>query len=317
MTDRMIVILIAVTLDLLLGDPRRFHPVAGIGRLVSLLERFLRRTGMDGYGGGILLVLLVVGTVGGVTGLLTHLAHGAGRPVGLMVEGVTGFFCIAARTLHRESAAVAGHLSHGDLPAARIALSRIVGRDTDGLEEDEIWRGAVETVAENTSDGVIAPLLFILLFGGTGGAVYRAINTLDSMVGYRTERYRRFGWCAARLDDLANLVPSRLTALFIALAAPFCGGSLSRALFVSIRDGRNHSSPNSGYPEAAVAGALGIRLGGANRYFGRVVEKPTIGDPLHPLDRRAWEGAVRLMYGSELILVLLSLGGVLLREGGR
>lgn len=311
MIDRAIVVTAAVILDLLLGDPRWLpHPVAGIGRVIAGSERLLRRAGLDGYGGGILLVLVVLAVGVGVTTLILLAASLMGRGWRLAVESVIGFFCLAARSLHGESRRVEELLAAGDLAGARHALSFIVGRDTESLGEPEIRRAVVETVAENSSDGVIAPLLSLILFGAVGGVAYKCINTLDSMVGYRTERYRRFGWCAARLDDLANLIPSRLTALLISLAAPFCGGSLRRGIAITLRDGQNHSSPNSGYPEAAVAGALGIRLGGANRYHGEVVEKPTIGDPLAPLDHHAWRGAVRLMYGAETILLLLFLGVV-------
>jgi adenosylcobinamide-phosphate synthase len=191
----------------------------------------------------------------------------------------------------------------------------IVGRDTGELGESEIWRGAVETVAENTSDGVVAPLFFLMLGGPLLALAYKAVNTLDSMVGYKNERYLRFGWAAARLDDLLNLVPARLTGILMVLAAPFAGLSSRGAWRIMRRDGRNHSSPNSGIPEAAAAGALGVRLGGANRYFGRTVEKPNIGDPDCPLDERSWRGAVRLMYASEMLLVACWLVWTVLGKG--
>lgn len=308
MIDRPIAVILAVILDRLLGDPRWLpHPVVGIGRVISTGERALRRTGLDGYGGGIILVIVTLLVCVGITTLLLSLAASLGRGWRIAAEGVIGFFSLAARSLHDQSRVVDDHLERGDLPGARHALSQIVGRDTHDLEQHDIRRAAVETVAENSSDGVIAPLLALILFGGVGAIAYKCINTLDSMVGYRSERYLRFGWCAARLDDLANLIPARLTALLIALAAPFCGGSLRGAVVITLRDGRNHLSPNSGYPEAAVAGALGIRLGGSNRYFGELYEKPTIGDPHNPLDHRAWKGAVTLMYRAETILLLIYL----------
>jgi adenosylcobinamide-phosphate synthase len=200
---------------------------------------------------------------------------------------------------------VAAALANGNRPEARKFLSYIVGRDTDNLEEPEIWRGTVETVAENSSDGVMAPLLFLMIGGPIAGLAYKAVNTLDSMVGYKNEQYLLFGRASARCDDLVNYVPARLTGMLLTVAALLPGLSMKNAWRVMRRDGRNHSSPNSGIPEAAAAGALGVQLGGTNYYFGKPVEKPTIGDPLQPLDRAAWQGAVRLMYAAEALLLLL------------
>ena len=294
----------AVLLDLLLGDPRWLpHPVVFIGRFIAGCERLLRRLTLNERLAGLLLVVLTVGGTVVVAGAILHgvaLIHPLAAEV---VGAILGFTCLAARSLHGESAAVADALLRDDLPAARSALAMIVGRDTDGLAPPEIWRGAVETVAENSSDGVIAPLFFLMLGGPLAALAYKAVNTLDSMVGYRNDRYLRFGWAAARLDDLVNLLPARLTGYLMVLVAPLVGLSGRGAWRVMRRDGRNHSSPNSGIPEAAAAGALGVQLGGTNRYFGTPVEKPTIGDPLQPLGEAAWRGAVRLMYGSEALLM--------------
>jgi adenosylcobinamide-phosphate synthase len=307
--DTIVIVPAAVLLDWLLGDPRWLpHPVVLIGRLIAFLERWLRRLVPSERLAGVLLLVLTVGaTVACGWGLLT-LAAWLHPVAGLAVAVLLGWTCLAARSLHRESGLVAVALGRGDLPSARQALSYIVGRDTARLEEPEVWRGAVETVAENTSDGVIAPLFCLMLGGPVLALAYKAVNTLDSMVGYRNDRYLRFGWASARFDDLLNLVPARLTGLLMVLAAPLAGLSLTGAWRTMVRDGRNHSSPNSGIPEAAAAGALGVQLGGANVYFGKPVVKPTIGEPLRPLDRRAWLGAVRLMYGAELLLVAGWLG---------
>ena len=294
----------AVALDLMLGDPRWLpHPVVFIGRLINRLEAVLRGAVANERMAGVLLVLLTVG--GSCTvAYLALLGAAQIHPLGSEVAGmILGYTCLAARSLHRESGRVCAALAAGDLAAARSALAMIVGRDTGELGESEIWRGAVETVAENTSDGVIAPLFFLMLGGPLLALAYKAVNTLDSMVGYKNERYLRFGWAAARLDDLLNLVPARLTGFFMGLAAPLAGLSGRGAWRIMRRDGRNHSSPNSGIPEAAAAGALGVQLGGTNHYFGRPVEKPTIGDPDCQLDERSWRGAVRLMYVSEMLLV--------------
>ncbi|MSM40337.1 MAG: cobalamin biosynthesis protein CobD [Geobacter sp.] len=294
----------AVLLDLLLGDPRWLpHPVVFIGRFIAGCEKLLRRLALNERLAGLLLVVLTVGVTCVVAGSILHgvaLIHPLAAEV---VGAILGFTCLAARSLHAESAAVAGALIRDDLPAARSALSMIVGRDTDGLSPSEIWRGAVETVAENSSDGVIAPLFFLMLGGPLAALAYKAVNTLDSMVGYKNDRYLRFGWAAARLDDLVNLLPARLTGCLMALVAPLVGLSGRGALRVMLRDGRNHSSPNSGIPEAAAAGALGVQLGGTNHYFGKPVEKLTIGDPVQPLGEAAWRGAVRLMYGSGALLM--------------
>jgi adenosylcobinamide-phosphate synthase len=296
----------AVLLDLLLGDPRRLpHPVVGIGRTISALERLLRRLVKDELLGGVLLLVGVVGTTWLLAFFLLKGAYAVNHYLGVAVAAWLSYTCLAARSLHHESKLVADRLAAGDLEGARGFLSRIVGRDTDTLEEPEIWRALVETVAENTSDGVIAPLFFLMIGGPALGLAYKAVNTLDSMVGYRNDRYLRFGWASARFDDLANWLPARMTGLLMVAAAPLAGLSGRDAFRVMLRDGRNHSSPNSGMPEAAAAGALGVRLGGANRYFGAVVEKPTIGNPLRNLSRESYRGAVRLMYGAATLMMVI------------
>ena len=304
MSDALLVVTSAVLLDWLLGDPRAIpHPVVGIGKLISLLETALRRAGANGRIAGIFLVILTIsGAVASGWYIIAALRH-VHPTVALIGEIILAWYCLAARSLHRESGQVAVALAAGDLPAAREKLSFIVGRDTKGLPEREIWRGAVETVAENTADGVIAPLCYLILGGPVLALAYKAVNTLDSMVGYKNERYREFGWAAARLDDLANWLPARITGLLLVLTAPLAGGSAANAWRIMRRDGRNHASPNSGIPEAAVAGALGVQLGGASSYFGTLVQKPTIGDGDRPLTAAVWSGAIRLMYGSEILVL--------------
>lgn len=299
-----------IVLDLLLGDPRCLpHPVTGIGKLISLLEKALRRAGANGRTGGILLLCL---TVGGATAsgyAIISSLYQVHATAGIAGEIILAWYCLAARSLHRESATVAEALAAGDLPRAREALSFIVGRDTADLGEAEIWRGAVETVAENSSDGVIAPLFYLIIGGPMLALAYKSINTLDSMVGYKTEEYLHFGWASARMDDLVNWLPARLTSWLMVLVAPLFGLSGGGSWEILCRDARKHASPNSGYPEAAAAGALGVQLGGSNSYFGRLVEKPTIGDPSMPLNDSAWRGAVRLMYGAEILLLFLFVAG--------
>lgn len=305
--DLLYIIPAAVILDWLLGDPRWFpHPVILVGRLIGFLEPRLRRAFNGELTGGVVLLILTVATTASAAGLLLAAAYFLHHLAGIIVAIILSWSCLAARSLQRESGFVADALANGNLPEARKFLSYIVGRDTENLEEPEIWRATVETVAENSSDGVIAPLLFLMLGGPVLGLAYKAVNTLDSMVGYRNEKYLLFGRASARFDDLANYIPARLTGILITVAALLTGLDTKMAWRIMRRDGRNHSSPNSGIPEAAAAGALGVQLGGTNYYFGKPVEKPAIGDPLQPLDHQAWQGAVRLMYGAETLLLLLA-----------
>lgn len=298
------VVVAAVCLDLLLGDPRWLpHPVVWIGRMIKALEVVLRRTVPNERAGGVCLLVITVGVAYGSALAILKVAHAVHPYVGLAVAVLLGWTTLAARSLHRESRLVADALGRGDIGGARQSLSYIVGRDTAELEEPEIWRGAVETVAENTSDGVIAPLFFLVLGGPALALAYKAVNTLDSMVGYKNERYLHFGSASARFDDIVNFIPARLTGFLMAVVAPMFGLSAREAWRIMRRDGRNHSSPNSGIPEAAAAGALGVKLGGTNTYFGVPVAKPTIGDSRKPLSAAAWQGAVRLMYGAEGLLV--------------
>jgi adenosylcobinamide-phosphate synthase len=310
--------MVAVALDLLLGDPRWLpHPVVGIGTLISALEKILRRRFRNERLGGVLLLISVVGATGLLAFLLLKGAYAVSSNLGDALAAVLAWTCLAARSLHRESSLVADRLVAGDLEGARHYLSRIVGRDTDDLDEAEIWRALVETVAENTSDGIIAPLFYLMFGGPVLGLAYKAVNTLDSMVGYKNEPYLDFGWASARFDDLANWLPARLTGFLMAVAAPVVGLNAGKAFTIMARDGGNHSSPNSGIPEAATAGALGVRLGGTNRYFGQPVEKPTIGDPVQQLSRESYRGAIRLMYGSmALMLVVWGVVIVVLRSLG-
>lgn len=274
-----------------------------IGRLIAFLEPRLRRTVRNELLGGLGLLLLTVAMTAGSAALLLKGAYAINHVIGVLGAIILSWSCLAARSLYHESGLVAQALAAENLPVARKNLSFIVGRDTDGLQEEEIWRGAIETVAENSSDGVIAPLFFLMLGGPVLGLAYKAVNTLDSMVGYKNEKYLLFGRASARCDDLLNFVPARLTGFLLVMAAPLTGLSLTGAWRIMRRDGRNHSSPNSGFPEAAAAGALGVRLGGTNRYFGAPVEKPFIGDSLKPLGREAWHGTVRLMYAAEALLL--------------
>jgi len=298
-----IVIALALLLDLALGDPRWLpHPVVLIGHLITSLERLLRRSLHNELVAGVLLLIITVGSTMASAWLLLRCAAYLHPLAGFLVAVLLTFTCLAARSLHAESALVAKALMAGDMDTARHKLSYIVGRDTGHLDETEIWRALVETVAENTADGIIAPLFWLTLGGPVAGLGFKAVSTLDSMVGYKNERYLHFGWASARMDDLLNYIPARLTALLLILGAPLVGLSLPGSLRITLRDRHKHPSPNSGHPEAAAAGALGVRLGGMASYGGQPSLKAYIGDPLAALDEKAYQGMLRLMYTATLIM---------------
>jgi adenosylcobinamide-phosphate synthase len=300
------VLILALVLDLALGDPRCLpHPVVVIGRLITLLESRLRNFSGNERGTGVLLLLLTVGISATAVWLALYWLAGIHALAGLLGAAYISYTCLAARSLHRESSLVADSLAAGDREAARRHLSRIVGRDTHDLSDAEIWRALVETVAENTADGIISPLFWLTLGGPVAGMAFKAVSTLDSMVGYKNDRYLRFGWASARMDDLLNFIPARLTALLMVIAAPLAGLSWRDAARITLRDRRNHPSPNSGHPEAAAAGALGVRLGGSASYGGIPSWKEHIGDPQVPLDGRKYRSIIRLMYATTLLMAAI------------
>ena len=288
-------------LDCLLGDPAWLpHPVVYMGKAISALEKRLRarlpKTPQgELLGGAIVAFCLPVGTF-----LLTSLVClGAARISPWLGLAVQMFWCgqaLAAKGLAQESTNVYRKLVKPDLPAARRAVSRIVGRDTQDLTLEGVTRAAVETVAENASDGVIAPLLYMLIGGAPLALTYKAINTMDSMLGYKNEKYLYFGRAAAKLDDVANYIPSRLAALLWIMAAAFTRNDAKGAWRIWRRDRRNHASPNSAQTESACAGALGVQLAGPAYYFGEYYPKPTIGDPLRPIEPEDILRADRMMY---------------------
>ena len=265
-------------LDAALGDPRRFHPVAGFGTAAAALERRLyapnRRSGA-----AFTAAAVGVPALAGLAAAVATRRHPVLR-AGLVAAAT--WTVLGGRTLRRESRIMARHLDAGDLAAARGRLNHLCGRDPSGLDEPELARATVESVAENTSDAVVAPLVWGGLLGLPGLLAYRAANTLDAMVGHRSPRYARFGTPSARLDDLLNLLPARLTGLLTIAAAPVAGGSPRETLRVWRRDRNDHPSPNAGQCESAMAGALGVRLGGRNVYFGRSETRPLLGDGPRP-----------------------------------
>ncbi len=306
MPHHLIALALGYVLDLLIGDPPSLpHPVRFIGKLISVLEGALRRVIPDTpaalRAGGVVLVIAVCAVSVGAAALTLWLCSLVNVWLATAVEAVMCAQMIATKSLRVESMKVYEALTTGTIDDARKAVSMIVGRDTAELTEEEVSKAAVETVAENTADGIVAPLLYMALFGALGGVFYKAVNTMDSMVGYNNDAYRYFGSAAARLDDVLGFIPARVAGALMSAAAVLVGLDARRAWRVFLRDRKNHLSPNSAHTEAACAGALGVSLGGAHKYFGRIVEKPTIGDATRAVCTRDIVLANRLMYATSAL----------------
>ena len=301
-------ILCAIGLDLLLGDPRWLpHPVRLMGSTALWFEKVWRRLITNERLAGVATVLSVLTVTGlATTALLRGLAalHPWAATAGSILLLYTS---VAVTDLARHSRAVYRALAKGDLTLARQRVGMIVGRDTAALDEAGVARATVESVAESMVDGVTAPLFFAFLAGPPGAMLYKAVNTMDSTFGYKNDRYRNFGWAPARLDDLANLLPARMTGLLVPLAALLLGLDGRGSLRIFCRDRLNHASPNSAHTEAGVAGALRIQLGGTNLYFGKPVVKPTIGDPLRPVASGDILAANRILFLTTLLFTGLAL----------
>ena len=280
---------LGVLMDLLLGDPRWLpHPIRGMGLLINALERLLRRIRYEKSAG----CIFVCGVLLTVVSVVTVSLHWGG----FLVAAYWIFTCLAVRSLDQESNKVIAALRDGDLHRARTLVGYLVGRDTGQLSDKDVTRAVFETVAENMSDAIVAPLFYLAMLGVPGMVAYKAVNTMDSMVGYKNDRYLRFGWAAARLDDVANYIPARITAGLIVLMAALVRLRWRLAIRVVLRDAHLQPSPNAGYPEAALAGALGVRLGGLNYYFGHPVQKPFLGDPLEDLQWNRFSQVRLLLY---------------------
>jgi adenosylcobinamide-phosphate synthase len=287
-------LLAGVAADLAWGDPQWLpHPVRAIGLWANAAETFWRKTCLPLRLAGGMFWMTVVGATVSIV-----------KTAPRFLDTYWIYSFLACRDLDVHARQVLSSLERGELDEARRRLSFIVGRDTAGLEEREIVRAVIETVAENLSDGVVAPLFYLAIGGPTTMAAYKAINTLDSIVGHRNQRYREFGFVSAKMDDLANLVPARISAVLISCAAAFLPGTSAILAFkTTCRDGRNQPSPNAGYPEAAMAGAVGVQLGGLNFYSGAASRKATLGDPIVELDTRAYKKVRVLLYAVEVIFV--------------
>lgn len=295
-------------IDLIIGDPYCLpHPIRFIGNLISKLDGMLRK-GEDKrrlYRRGVLLVFLVVAISTSIPMVLLWIAYQFHLLAGLLVETVMCYQILATKSLKVESMKVYSALKTGDLLAGRKEVSMIVGRDTESLKEDGIIKATVETVAENTSDGIIAPMIFMALGGPILGFFYKAVNTMDSMVGYKNDKYLYFGRAAARLDDILNYIPARISALLMIVCSFILGLDGKSAFRIWRRDGRNHASPNSAQTEAVTAGALQIQLAGDAFYFGKLHHKPTIGDHTRGVEIEDIKRANRLLYGTAVLQMLL------------
>ena len=312
-------VVLGFVLDLLIGDPHwLYHPIRLVGALISALEKLLRGVFPKNKNGeltaGVFLLALTAGITTGCAWGLLYLAGRIHPWVRFVLETVMCYQLLATKALKDETMKVYTALSQGDLKQARYAVSMVVGRDTEVLDETGVTKAAVETVAENASDGVIAPLLFLAIGGAPLGFFYKAVNTMDSMVGYKNDKYLYFGRAAARFDDVLNYIPARLSGALMSAAASFCGLDAGDAWKIFLRDRRNHSSPNSAHTEAAAAGALHIQLAGNAYYFGKLYEKPTIGDPDRPVEYEDIRRVNRLLYATAVLtlIVFMVVKGVVL-----
>lgn len=300
-------IIIAVFIDFLIGDPYGFpHPIIYIGKFISFLEKRFRKISKSNnslkyFGGAIVLIVAFVSFI--VPFIILkflrinfYLYHG----VNIIIIWTT----LSAKCLAKEALKVYYALKENDIEKARLKLSYIVGRDTTSLREDEIIRADVETVAENTSDGIIAPLFYAILGGAPFAMMYKGINTMDSMLGYLTAKYKYIGFFPAKVDDVFNFIPARITGILMCLVSPITSGNIFTSFKIMIRDRKNHKSPNCAYPESATAGALNIELGGTNVYFGEVIEKPTMGDRKKELNKIHIKESIKVLYASEILMLI-------------
>lgn len=309
----MLPVILGFIIDLIIGDPHRmWHPICAIGNLISFLRRTIRsilpknKTGE--LIGGVILVILVVTISTVIPLLILYLSYQINYYFGFIIETIMCYQILATKSLKDESMKVYNAFQNGDVEDARRAVSMIVGRDTSVLNEEGIIKATVETVAENTSDGVIAPLIFMMIGGPALGFLYKAVNTLDSMVGYKNEEYMYFGRVSAKCDDILNLIPARISGTLMVCSAFLCGLDGKNAGKIFLRDRYNHASPNSAQTESAAAGALNVMLAGNAYYFGKLFEKKTIGDNNRNIEPEDIKKVNKLMYSTAILgLILFSI----------
>lgn len=305
---RLLSLYIGYIIDLIIGDPYSFpHPVKYIGKLIKVVENFVRKTAKTDKGlkiGGFFLWFVTVGTTFAVTYLVMRLAR-FNTVVYVIINSIVIYTTLATKCLKDEAKKIYEVLKTGDLQKSRTQLSYIVGRDTANLDEKEIIRATVETVAENTVDGLIAPLFYAFIGGAPLAMAYKAINTLDSTVGYKNEKYLHIGFASAKIDDIANFIPSRIAVILFTIGNFFLRNDYKNCFKIAIRDRKNHKSPNCAFSEGAVAGALGIQLGGTNVYFGEVVYKPTIGDKTREIEVEDIARTNKILYATSLTSMLV------------
>lgn len=301
---------IGFVLDLIFGDPNfALHPVRLMGKVILLFEKVFRKIFPKTKGGeiigGLFTVIFVIAVCGGVPFAILFFAYRVNVMLGVAAESVICYFMLAAKSLKKAGDGVYNSLMRENIEDAREKVSMIVGRDTENLDEEGITKATVETIAENTSDGVCAPLIFMMLGGGVLGCVYKAINTMDSMLGYKNNTYINFGKCAALLDDIVNYIPSRISAFFMIISSYMLGFDGDSASRIHKRDGRKHASPNSAQTEAVMAGALGIQLAGDAYYFGELYKKPFIGDSIKDVKYIHIKHASKLMYATAFFVFFM------------
>ncbi|MBO7517324.1 MAG: cobalamin biosynthesis protein CobD [Spirochaetia bacterium] len=308
-------IIIGFIIDFFVGDPHAVpHPVVAIGKLISFLDKKLRLGNGDKRDilRGIWTVLIVIAVSTAVPAFILFIMWKIHPAVYLIVSSIMCAQILAARELVRECSAVEKALEKGDIEAARKAVSYVVGRDTDALDKEGICRAAVETIAENGSDGVIAPLFWMFLFGAPGGFFYKAVNTMDSMLGYKNDKYLYFGRAAAKTDDAVNFIPSRISAFLMIASCPLCHLDGKNALKIFRRDRFKHTSPNAAQTESVFAGALNVRLNGPAVYGGILHDKEYLGDDVRPIESTDIKRAGQLMYAASTLMLI---AGILLRTG--
>jgi len=302
-------ILFAFIMDLFMGDPPSLpHPIRWMGHAIARWELSFRPRDANLIRGGFIFTVVMVGSTWCLAFMLLKAAQVFSPLVAVLIEILMVYFCLATRSLHDAAQSVGKALNRRDLASARRCVAMIVGRETDRLDEEGVRRATVETVAENLVDGIVAPLFYAVIGGGPLAMAYKMVNTLDSMIGYKNERYRDFGKAAARFDDLANWLPARLTVPLVALAAAFLNGRWRSAFALAWRDGQKHTSPNAGLSEAAFAGVLAVRLGGPNRYHGVMVAKPWIGSAFGPVRAGDITRACDLMLLTAVLALLVLWG---------